>query len=51
MWSKGYSAEEKKAAFARAQELAGGIDNADERFTTKVCSPNWKPRWKARTVP
>ena len=28
MWSRGYGAEETKAAFARAQELATGVDNA-----------------------
>jgi hypothetical protein len=33
-WSKGYAAEETKAAFARAQELVGDINNADERFAT-----------------
>jgi class 3 adenylate cyclase/predicted ATPase len=33
MWSRGYSAEETKAAFTRAQELAAAIDNATERFT------------------
>jgi class 3 adenylate cyclase/tetratricopeptide (TPR) repeat protein len=32
MWSRGYAAEETKAAFARAQELAAGIGNAAERF-------------------
>ena len=34
MWSRGYSAVETKAAFTRAQELAAGIDDAAERFTT-----------------
>jgi predicted ATPase len=33
MWSKGYIAEETKAAFARARELAAAIDNPTERFT------------------
>jgi hypothetical protein len=33
MWSRGYSAEETKAAFTRAQELAAAINNATERFT------------------
>jgi predicted ATPase len=33
-WSKGYAAEETKAAFARAQELVADINNADERFAT-----------------
>jgi predicted ATPase len=32
LWSKGFGAEETKTAFLRAQELAAGIDNADERF-------------------
>jgi predicted ATPase len=32
MWSQGYGSEEAKAAFARAQELASGVDNAAERF-------------------
>ena len=32
MWLRGYAAEETKAAFARAQELATGIGNAAERF-------------------
>jgi hypothetical protein len=32
MWSKGYNAEETKAAFARAAELAGRNDNFSERF-------------------
>ncbi len=34
MWSKGYAAEETKAAFKRAQELASGEENAGERFVT-----------------
>jgi predicted ATPase len=33
MWSRGFSAEESKAAFIRARELAAAIDNATERFT------------------
>jgi class 3 adenylate cyclase/predicted ATPase len=33
MWSRGYGAEESKAAFIRARELAAAIDNATERFT------------------
>jgi predicted ATPase len=33
-WSRGFGAEETKTAFTRAQELATGIDNADERFAT-----------------
>jgi tetratricopeptide (TPR) repeat protein len=32
MWSRGYGSDEAKAAFARAQELATGVDNAAERF-------------------
>jgi len=34
MWSKGYAAEETKAAFTRAQEFAARVDNAAERFAT-----------------
>jgi predicted ATPase len=34
MWSRGFSSEEAKAAFTRAQELATGINDPDERFTT-----------------
>jgi predicted ATPase len=33
MWSRGFSADESKAAFIRARELAAAIDNATERFT------------------
>jgi adenylate cyclase len=32
MWSRGAASEEAKAAFAHAQELAKGVDNAGERF-------------------
>ena len=32
MWSRGFGAEEAKAAFTRAKELATGVDNAAERF-------------------
>ena len=32
MWSKGFAAEETKAAFARAAELAGRTDDFSERF-------------------
>ena len=32
LWSKGFGAEETKTAFLRAQDLAAGVDNADERF-------------------
>ncbi len=34
MWSKGFAAEETKAAFSRAQELTAGIDDSGERFNT-----------------
>jgi tetratricopeptide (TPR) repeat protein len=33
MWSQGFGAEESKAAFIRAWELAAAIDDATERFT------------------
>jgi class 3 adenylate cyclase/predicted ATPase len=33
MWSRGFGADESKAAFVRARELAATIDNAAERFT------------------
>jgi predicted ATPase len=33
MWSRGYTADETKAAFIRARELAAAIDNPTERFT------------------
>jgi tetratricopeptide (TPR) repeat protein len=39
MWSKGYAAEETRAAFARVRELAGGTENAAERF------PAYYARW------
>jgi hypothetical protein len=32
MWSRGYAAEETRAAFARAQELAAGVGYAADRF-------------------
>jgi predicted ATPase/class 3 adenylate cyclase len=32
MWSKGFVAEETRAAFARARELTTGADNSAERF-------------------
>ena len=32
MWSKGFVAEETRAAFARARELTAGADNSAERF-------------------
>jgi adenylate cyclase len=32
MWSKGFAAEETKAAFARAAELDGNADNSSERL-------------------
>jgi hypothetical protein len=34
MWSKGFGADETKAAFARARDLAATVDNAAERFGT-----------------
>ena len=34
MWSKGFGAEEARAAFARARELAANIENPDEQFLT-----------------
>jgi tetratricopeptide (TPR) repeat protein len=34
MWSKGFGAEETKAAFSRARELADGIGSAGERYAT-----------------
>src|SRR5262249_46056141 len=33
MFSRGFGAEESKAAFIRARELAASIDNPTERFT------------------
>ena len=33
-WSRGFAAEETKAAFTRAQELGAGVDASDERFAT-----------------
>jgi predicted ATPase len=33
MWSRGYGAEESRAAFIRARELAAAIEDATERFT------------------
>ena len=34
MWSKGFGAEETKAAFARVRELADGVGSAGERYAT-----------------
>jgi predicted ATPase len=34
MLSRGFASEESKIAFTRAQQLAAGIENATERFTT-----------------
>ena len=34
MFAKGFGAEEAKAAFTRAQQLAAGVENAGERFDT-----------------
>jgi class 3 adenylate cyclase/predicted ATPase len=33
MWSRGFAADETKAAFIRARELAAAIDDQNERFT------------------
>jgi predicted ATPase len=33
-WSRGFAAEETKAAFARAEELSIGTENLDQRFTS-----------------
>jgi tetratricopeptide (TPR) repeat protein len=33
LWSRGFGAEESKAAFVRARELAAAIEDATERFT------------------
>src|SRR5215813_9889815 len=33
MWSRGFGAEESRAAFTRARELAAAIDDPTERFT------------------
>jgi predicted ATPase len=33
MWSRGFGAEESKAAFIRARELAAAVEDATERFT------------------
>jgi|HubBroStandDraft_1064217.scaffolds.fasta_scaffold05038_5 class 3 adenylate cyclase/tetratricopeptide (TPR) repeat protein len=33
LWSRGFGADETKAAFIRARELAAAIDNATERFS------------------
>jgi hypothetical protein len=35
MYSRGFGAEESKAACIRARELAAAIDNATERFSAK----------------
>ena len=32
-WSRGFAADETKAAFARVHELSTGADNSDERYT------------------
>ena len=34
MLSRGFASAESKAAFARAQQLGAGVDNATERFDT-----------------
>jgi hypothetical protein len=33
MWSRGFGADESRAAFIRARELAAAIEDATERFT------------------
>jgi predicted ATPase len=33
-WSRGFAADETKAAFARARDLSAGTENLDERFTS-----------------
>ncbi len=43
-YSRGYAAEETKAAFERAEQLAGGIDNSAQRFKTYL------GRWTALVV-
>ena len=42
MWAKGYAAEETRAAFARAAELAGRTDDFSERFAALLVS--WRRR-------
>jgi predicted ATPase len=42
MWSKGYVADETKAAFARARELTAGTDNSAERFITYFAQWAWQ---------
>jgi len=37
MWSRGFGAEESKAAFIRARELAAATDNPTERGTRQRC--------------
>jgi predicted ATPase len=39
MWSKGFAAEETRAAFARSRELAGGTESPAKRF------PAYYARW------
>jgi predicted ATPase len=42
MWSKGFGAEETRAAFARAAELTGRYENASARFA-EFARPNENP--------
>ncbi len=39
LWSKGYGAQETKAAFTRAEELAAGVSDPAERFS--ICYGQW----------
>jgi predicted ATPase len=39
MWSRGFGADESKAALIRARELAAAIKDATERFT--ICNGLW----------
>jgi hypothetical protein len=43
IWSKGYAAEETKAAFARAREVTAGIKNPAERFVAYFAQ--WVGEW------
>ena len=42
MWSKGFAAEETKAAFARATELAAKSDDFSERFAAATVNGPWR---------
>jgi predicted ATPase len=48
MYSRGFGAEESKAAFIRARELAAAIDNATERLT--IYYGLWAGHMRARRV-